>query len=404
MVLPRELYLQKIRPFMDADIVKVLTGISRCGKTVMLELIKSELEERGIASGRMVSINFESHALPFAKNQEAAYTYIKSLAAQEEGRLYLFLDEIQEMDAWERLVNSCMIDLNVDLYITGSNAKLLSGELATHLGGRYVNIDVYPFSFSEVLSILASSGKVVDEATAFTRYVTLGGMPFLYAYDFDENAVRQYLADLFDSIILKDIAQRKRVRDIEQLKRLILFLVANVGNTFSAKSVTQYLNSEKRRLSSETIYNYIDYCKEACLLHLVPREDLIGKKTLSFQEKIYLTDHGIREALYGNNQRDINQILENIVYMELLRHGYEVSVGKIGAAEVDFSAKKGSERLYVQVAYLLASDDAVEREFSPLEAIRDNYPKYVLSMDELDRSRNGIIHLPIRRFLLAFPL
>jgi len=388
---------------MDVDIVKVLTGIRRCGKTVMLELVKVELKDRGIAAGRMVSINFESQTLPFANNEEEAYAYVRSLAARNEGRLYLFLDEVQELVGWERLINSCMIDLDVDMYITGSNAQLLSGELATYLGGRYVNIDIYPFSFSEVLTVLASSGKAVDETAAFVRYVTLGGMPFLHSYDFDDGAARQYLSDLFDSIILKDIAQRKKVRDIEQLNRLILFLVSNIGNVFSAKSVTQYLKNEKRKISTETIYNYIEYCKEACLLHLVPREDLIGKKTLSFQEKIYLTDHGIREALYGNNQRDINQILENIVYMELLRNGYEVSVGKNGTTEVDFSAKKGSEKLYVQVAYLLATAETVEREFSPLEAIPDNYPKYVLSMDEVDRSRNGIRHLPVRRFLLAPP-
>ncbi|MDX9785057.1 MAG: ATP-binding protein, partial [Spirochaetia bacterium] len=276
-----------------------------------------------------------------------------------------------------------------------------SGELATYLGGRYVEIKVYPFSFRETLDYYAQAGESIDQADAFMRYLVMGGMPFLYRHSFDAASARQYLSDIFDSIILKDIAQRNNVRDIDQLKRLILFFIANVGNTFSAASVVQYLKNEKRSSSSETLYNYIRYCQEACLLHLVPREDLIGKKLLSFQEKIYLTDHGIREAIYGNNQRDINQTLENIVYMELLRRGYEVTIGKSAQAEVDFSAKKGNETLYVQVAYLLAGEDTVEREFSALERIPDNYPKYVVTMDEVDRSRNGIRHINIRRFLLG---
>jgi predicted AAA+ superfamily ATPase len=395
----RESYLEKIRPFIDTPVVKVLTGIRRCGKTVMLELIRQDLQQKGIAPSRMLSINFESSRDPCVGSRESIYSHIK--AATENGKLYLFLDEVQELDGWEKLVNSCMVDFDIDIFITGSNAKMLSGELATYLGGRYVEIRIYPFSFREALDCYAEAGESIDQAEAFMRYLVMGGMPFLYRHFFDATSARQYLSDIFDSIILKDIAQRNKVRDIDQLKRLILFFIANVGNTFSAASVVQYLKNEKRNLSSETLYNYIRYCQEACLLHLVPREDVIGKKLLSFQEKIYLADHGIREALYGSNQRDINQTLENIVYMELLRRGYEVTIGKSAQAEVDFSAKKGNEKLYVQVAYLLAGDDTIEREFSALERIPDNYPKYVVTMDEVDRSRNGIRHMNIRRFLLS---
>jgi predicted AAA+ superfamily ATPase len=396
----RELYLDKIRPFIDADVVKVLTGIRRCGKTVMLGLVREELLRRGIPASRMLFINVESGSDPAVRSREAVYARIKAMAGKLEGKLYLFLDEVQEMEGWERLVNSCMIDFDIDIYITGSNAKMLSGELATYLGGRYVEIKLYPFSFKEVMESYAQTRDTPDQAEIFARYLTLGGMPFLHSHTLDETSAKQYLSDIFNSIILKDIAQRNKVRDIERLERLILFFIANVGNTLSAASIVRYLKNEKRGLSTETIYNYISYCKEACLLHLVPREDLIGKKALSFQEKVYLSDHGLREAVYGNNQRDIGQILENIVYMELLRHGYDVHVGKIGSAEVDFAARKGGEKLYIQVAYLLADDRIIEREFSPLEAIPDNYPKYVLSMDELDRSRNGIRHMNIRRFLL----
>lgn len=396
----RELYLDNIRPFIDADVVKVLTGIRRCGKTVMLGLVREELLRRGIPASRMLFINVESGSDPAVRSREAVYARIKAMAGKLEGKLYLFLDEVQEMEGWERLVNSCMIDFDIDIYITGSNAKMLSGELATYLGGRYVEIKLYPFSFKEVMESYAQTRDTPDQAEIFARYLTLGGMPFLHSHTLDETSAKQYLSDIFNSIILKDIAQRNKVRDIERLERLILFFIANVGNTLSAASIVRYLKNEKRGLSTETIYNYISYCKEACLLHLVPREDLIGKKALSFQEKVYLGDHGLREAVYGNNQRDIGQILENIVYMELLRHGYDVHVGKIGSAEVDFAARKGGEKLYIQVAYLLADDRIIEREFSPLEAIPDNYPKYVLSMDELDRSRNGIRHMNIRRFLL----
>lgn len=400
-MIQRETYLKKVRPFIDVDIVKVLTGIRRCGKTVMLKLIQEELLRRGISAAQILSINFESFSDPSLNDSQSVYGAIRTAAEKAGGRLYLFLDEVQELEGWEKVVNSCLVDFTIDIYITGSNAKMLSGELATYLGGRFIEIKVYPFSFAEMLESYVQAGKSIDQAEAFRRYLIQGGMPFLYQHDLDDAAWRLYLCDIFDSIILKDIARRNNVRDIDQLKRLILFFIANIGNTFSASSIVRYLKSEKRSLSTETIYNYINYCKEACLLHLVQREDLLGKKLLSFQEKIYIVDHGMREALFGSNQRDINQTLENIVFIELLRNGYEVDVGKVGAREVDFAAKKGDERLYVQVAYLLAEEDTVEREFAPLEAIPDNYRKYVVTMDEVDRSRNGICHMNIRRFLLG---
>jgi len=400
-MIQRETYLKKIRPFIGVDIVKVLTGIRRCGKTVMLQLIQEELLHRGISADHILSINFESFSAPSKNDSRSVYGSIRSLSEKARGKIYLFLDEVQELDNWEKLVNSCLIDFDIDIYITGSNATMLSGELATYLGGRYVEIKVYPFSFAEALDSYAQAGRKIDPSEAFRRYLIQGGMPFLYHHDFDDVAWRQYLSDIFDSIILKDIARRNKVRDIDQLKRLILFFIANIGNTFSATSIIRYLKNEKRSLSTETMYNYIDYCKEACLLHMVQREDLVGKKLLSFQEKIYIVDHGIREALFGTNQSDINQTLENIVYMELLRHGYEVRVGRVRTAEIDFSAKKGNERIYIQVAYLLAEEDTIQREFAPLEAIPDNYLKYVVSMDEVDRGRNGIRHMNIRQFLLS---
>lgn len=395
-MIKRELYMKRIRPFMGREIVKVLTGIRRCGKSVMLKLIKEELLEQGVPEDQILEINFETGAVSYVRNPEATYSFIREFAESHTGKKYLLLDEIQELERWETTINSCMIDFDVDIYITGSNAKMLSGELATYLGGRYVEFRIYPFSFREVMDMMPG----IAPEKLFQTYLQRGGMPFLYQFPLDDLSFRQYLEDIYSSIVLKDIAQRNRIRDLEQLRRVILYFMANIGNSFSASSITKYMKNEKRNISGETLYNYLEYCKAACLLHLVPREDVIGKQILHFQEKIYLADHGFREAIYGNNLRDVNQTLENIVYMELLRRGYEVYVGKADNQEVDFSAQQGGEKLYVQVSYLLAGEETVDREFGALERIPDNYPKYVVTMDEISRSRNGIKHFNIRDFLL----
>lgn len=395
-MIKRESYLSQIRPFIGRDIVKVLTGIRRCGKSVMLRLIQDELEKIGIDNEQFLFINFESNAVPYVRSLEDTYQFIREFTEIHKGKCYLFLDEIQELDGWEKLVNSCMIDFDVDMYITGSNAKLLSGELATYLGGRYVEFHIYPFSFSEV----RDAEPDMDDNELFHRYLVRGGMPFLYQFPMDEQSVRQYLTDIYDSIVLKDIVTRYKIRDVEQFKRLLQYFISNIGNTFSALNIVRYMKSEYRGISNETLYNFIDFCKGACLLQLVPRQDLIGKGLLQFQEKIYLTDHGIREAIYGNNLRDIGQVLENIVYMELLRRGYQVYIGKNQNLEVDFVAEKNGIREYYQVAYLLADENTIQREFGAFRGIDDNYPKYVLSLDEFDFSRNGYQHMNIRSFLL----
>lgn len=396
-MIKRNLYIKKIRPFMDKDVVKVLTGVRRCGKSVMLQLIQEEMLKNGVGKEQMLQINFETKAVDYVKDVDASYQAIKEFAEGHSGKSYLFLDEIQELSGWEKMINSCMIDFDVDIYITGSNAYMLSGELATYLGGRYVEFKIYPFSFAEVMEIMGDK----TPAEVFPIYLVRGGMPFLYQFSMDEDGSMQYLEDVYSSIILKDIAQRNRVRDIEQLRRLLLYFISNIGNTFSAVSIMKYLKNEQRSISTETLYNYIDYCQTACLLHLVPREDIMGKRVLQFQEKMYIVDHGFREAIYGSNMRDIDQVLENIVYIELCRRGYRIFVGKADAMEVDFIAMKNTERIYVQVTYLLASEETMEREFGVLEKIPDNYPKYVVSMDEIDRGRNGIKHMNIRNFLLS---
>ncbi len=395
-MIKREEYLKRIRPFMQKEIVKVLTGIRRCGKSVMLELIKEDMVLQGIEKENFLSINFETRAVSYVKSVEETYEVVRKFAESRSGKIYLFLDEIQELSRWEKLINSIMIDFDVDIYITGSNAKMLSGELATYLGGRYVEFKIYPFSFAEVLKMLPDRSEV----EVFQTYLIKGGMPFLYQFPLDEQSTKQYLCDIYDSIVLKDIMHRNNIRDVEQFGRVLLYFIAGIGNTFSATSMMKYMKSENRSMSLETLYNYIEYCQAACLIHMVSREDIMGKKLLKFQEKCYITDHGMREAIYGNNMRDIQQVLENIVYMELIRRGYEVYIGKVEQQEVDFVARTGAEKCYVQVTYLLASEETVEREFSVLEKIPDNYPKYVVSMDEIERGRNGIKHMNIRRFLL----
>ena len=277
---------------------------------------------------------------------------------------------------------------------------MLSGELSTYLAGRYVEFVIYPFSFKEFLDTLKSIQQSISIREAFQKYIKFGGMPFLYNLAFEEEPNLQYLNDIYSSIILKDITQRNKIRDTDLLERVINYLIMNVGNNFSATSISKFFKSENRKVSVETILNYIKAAEEAFLIYKVSRDDLIGKKILNVNEKYYIADHGIREAILESNQRDINQIFENIIYLELLRKGYNVRVGKINNLEIDFVCTKGNEKNYIQVAYLLASSETIEREFSSLEKINDNYPKYVISMDEFDMSRNGIRHINIIDFLM----
>ncbi len=398
----RELYIEKIKPFIDKDIIKVLTGIRRSGKSVMLKLIMEELKQNKIDEKQFININFENLINRELTTADKLHEYILKKASEIKKKCYIFLDEIQEVKDWEKCINSLRVneEYDFDIYITGSNAKLLSGELSTYLAGRYVEFVIYPFSFKEFLETLKSIQQDVSTREAFQKYVKFGGMPFLYNLAFEEEASLQYLKDIYSSIILKDITQRNKIRDTDLLERVISYLIMNVGNNFSATSISKFFKSENRKVSVETILNYIKAAEESFLIYRVSRDDLIGKKVLNVNEKYYIADHGMREAILGSNQRDINQIFENIIYLELLRKGYNVRVGKVDNLEVDFVCTKGNEKIYVQVAYLLASSETIEREFTSLEKIDDNYPKYVISMDEFDMSRNGIIHINIIDFLM----
>ena len=399
-MIKREIYMQRIRPFMNTDLIKVFTGIRRAGKSVMLELVKNELKESGIGEENFLCINFEQFSNSQYLDVQSLYKKIVDFQKNTKGKIYLFFDEIQEVPGWEKCINSCRIDFDCDIYITGSNAKLLSGELATYLAGRYVEFVIYPFSFAEFFEMNLLKNPNVDKSTCFMQFFKTGGMPFLSNFPDDDSAKSQYLIDIYNSVVLKDVVKRNNIRDVDTLERIVAYAFSNIGHIFSATSLSKYFKSENRKISHDTILNYLKFCSEAFLFYKINRYDLEGKKIVTVNEKYYCADHGLREALFGKNIQNIDQVLENIVCLELLRRNYKVYVGKKGDLEIDFIAEKQGKKFYVQVAYLLANEETIRREFSVYNAVKDSYPKYVVSMDELDFSQNGIIHKNIKDFLL----
>ena len=393
--------MKRIRPFINTELIKVFTGIRRSGKSVMLELVKNELKKSGVSDKNFLCINFEQFSNSELLDAKILHKRIVGFQKSADGKIYLFFDEIQEVDGWEKCINSCRVDFDCDIYITGSNAKLLSGELATYLAGRYVEFVIYPFSFAEFLEMNRQKNFQIDKSACFTAFLKTGGMPFLANFLGDDSAKNQYLMDIYNSVVLKDVVKRNNIRDVDTLERIIAYAFSNIGHIFSATSLSKYFKSEKRNISHDTILNYLKFCADAFLIYKISRYDLEGKKVLTVNEKYYCADHGLREAVFGKNTQNIDQILENIVCLELLRRNFKVFVGKKDESEIDFIAERNGVKIYVQVAYLLASEETVRREFSVYDSIKDNFPKYVVSMDEFDFSRNGIIHRNIRDFLLG---
>lgn len=400
-MISREIYMKRIRPFINTELIKVFTGIRRSGKSVMLELVKNELKKSGVSDKNFLCINFEQFSNSELLEAKILHKRIVEFQKTAEGKIYLFFDEIQEVDGWEKCINSCRVDFDCDIYITGSNAKLLSGELATYLAGRYVEFVIYPFSFAEFLEMNRQKNSQIDKSACFMSFLKIGGMPFLANFLGDDSAKNQYLMDIYNSVVLKDVVKRNNIRDVDTLERIIAYAFSNIGHIFSATSLSKYFKSEKRNISHDTILNYLKFCTDAFLIYKISRYDLEGKKVLTVNEKYYCADHGLREAVFGKNTQNIDQILENIVCLELLRRNFKVFVGKKDESEIDFIAERNGVKIYVQVAYLLASEETVRREFSVYDSIKDNFPKYVVSMDEFDFSRNGIIHRNIRDFLLG---
>lgn len=394
----RKNYLDQIIPLIDKNLIKVLTGVRRSGKTVLLQQIQDYLLQHGRQKNNVVYISFESKANAHLKNSDALYSYLLDAGRKANGKTYIFLDEIQAVPAWEEVVSSLLVDLDCDIYITGSNSKLLSGELATLIAGRYIQIHVYPFTLSEAKEITKQNGTFVSDDALFSDYLRYGGLPLRFSLE--EISVEPYLSDTYDAIVVKDILQRNKLNDSALLNLLLSFLMDNIANPFSARSIVSALAANGIRTSVDTVLAYIGYIKNAMIMNSVQRYDIKGKKLLAAGEKYYAVDLGLRNVIKSSPEIDFNKLYENLVYLELLSRGYDIKVGKTDNYEIDFIAYKGKERIYVQVCYLLASPETVEREFGNLERINDNYPKYVISGDLPDFSRNGIRHFNIVRFLL----
>lgn len=399
----RELYMEKFRRLINKDIVKVLVGIRRCGKSYMLNLLVNELKNNfSVPKENIVLINFESSKYRSIRNNIDLENYVNRISQDLEGKIYLLFDEIQEIESWEKSINTFLIDYDCDIYITGSNSKLLSGELATYLTGRYIEIKIYPFSFMEFFEykLDTSDEKFIDKDALFNDYLNHGGMPFTLQLD-EEEDVYQYLLDTYNSILYKDLLKRYPINNPDLIERLLEYIMSNVGNILSANNITNYLKHEKITTSNKTISNYLRYLENSSLIHKVRQENIKTKKLLSVNEKYYITDQGFIKAIMGINDKNYGHILENIVFMELLRCGYDVYVGRSNTNEVDFVARKNQTQIYVQVSYYMNTKETIEREFKLLENIKDNYPKYIVTMDKIDYSRNGIKHFNIIDFLLS---
>lgn len=396
----RNLYLKKIIPFVNKPVIKVITGMRRVGKSYLLKLIIETLSARkSIGPGQILYINKESLDYDFIKDYKDLHNYVKASFRHIQGSKYLFVDEIQEIHNWEKAILSFFSEGDIDIFLTGSNARLLSSEIATLISGRFVEFPVYTLSFEEFLLFRDKDKKDVD--TEFPTYLKFGGLPAIHHFDFDEEVVYQYISSLYNTILLKDVIKRNNVRNVHLLENITRYVFDNVGNIFSAKKISDYVKSQKMKVGTETIQNYISYILSTFALHKVARYDIKGKRILEIHEKYYLGDIGMRHALLGYKADDISGVLENVVYLELKRRGYQIYIGKFGNREIDFIAEKENKKMYIQVAYMLSSPETIEREFSALRSIKDNYPKYVISMDTVfGNDFEGIRRINLIEFLL----
>ena len=396
-MIKREQYLTKIRDFYSSNIIKIIIGIRRCGKSVLLKQIMEEIHNNDIDDNHLIYLNFEDIDYSFIKDYMDLNNYIKD-KIKDKKKYYLFFDEIQLIDKWEKAINSFKATLNVSIFLTGSNSKLLSSELATLLSGRYVSFKINPFSFKEVIELKKLNDKQEIE-DAFNDYLMWGGMPQRFEYETEE-ARNNYLQDVFSSIVLKDIIKRNNVTNVNLFERIMEYLVTNPSQTFSTKNMLTEFEKEKIPISTKTVYEYLDYALSAMIMSKVSTYDIRGKRILSRKDKYYLTDLGLGQILNINKKTQYGAYLENIVFNELVNRGYNVSIGNNNGKEIDFIATKHNQKEYYQVAFTLAEKTCEEREFGAYDNIDDNYPKYVISTDKLDYSQNGIIHKNIIDWLL----
>lgn len=396
-MITREKYLSKIRPFYEQDLIKVITGIRRCGKSVLLIQIIDELKNKGIKEEQIIYLNFEFEDYSFIQNDMDLHNYIKEKITTKE-KYYLLFDEIQNIKNWEKAINSFKASKNVSIFITGSNSDMLSGELATHLAGRYVSFNVYPFTFGEICQFKKAK-EYSEKEKIFMDYMNWGGLPQRFSLT-DEFQVKTYLTDVYNSIVIKDIVERFNIKDLDLFNRIIEYIVTTPSQNFSADNLSNYfLGNGDREVSKVTLYNYLEYMSKALLINKVDRYDVRGKRILNGKYKYYLTDLGLGQIKNVGKRPQLGAYLENIVYNELVSCGYEVKIGNLDSAEIDFVATRFNEKLYVQVAYLLSDEATINREFGAYDSVKDNYPKYVVSMDKFDFSQNGIIHKNVIEWL-----
>lgn len=403
-MLLRPEYLEQLRPFIGTNIVKVLVGVRRSGKSTILRMMQEELRASGVPDRNILTLNFESADFMDVSDARALVSWVRAQAPKT-GRVHIFLNEIQEVVGWEVAVRSFLVDYDADIYVTGSNAHLLSSDLATHITGRYVTVHVYPLSFAEFhrgLTQFADEGGDVptEPYQAFAMYLVQGGFPFQLELGYRKEPTLKYLQDLFATILLRDVVKHAAIRDVDQLQRIVRYAIAEEGHLLTPKRIADFLKSERRTTRQETVANYLGASEDAFLLYRAGREDVVGKKRLQFNEKFYVVDQGLRQAIGLDNRANIDQVLEGVVYMELLRRRYEVTVGRVGDREIDFVARRDGSTSYFQVTYLLATSEVREREFGALAAVPDNYPKFVLSMDPLPAGQDGIEALNVIDWLL----
>lgn len=397
-MIKREMYLSKIRDLYDSDLIKIIVGVRRSGKSILLMQIKEELLEKGIKEDHIIYVNFEDYDYIDYTDPKKFHQFVKDLI-KDQDKYYLLFDEIQNVLDFEKVVNSFRATMNVSIFLTGSNSKVLSSDLSTFLAGRYISIKIMPFTFSEYLLLQESNGIEKDREEAFLEFVEWGGMPQIYnAKSMDER--KMYLRDLYNTVILKDVIERNNIKNINLLNRIIQFIMENIGGIISAKSISDFLKHEKIYTSVDTVLNYIEYISNSMIVSKVNRYDIRGKSVMSLLEKYYLADLGLLQLKNSSIEKKIGERLENIVYNELIARGYEVYIGKLDNGKIDFVVDDFNDRFYIQVADYLSDDIVIDREFGAYKNIQDNYPKYVVSMDKLDYSRNGIIHENIVDWLL----
>ncbi len=396
-MIKRNLYIEQLKPFIDKPQIKVLTGIRRCGKSTIMNLLREDLLKSGRRENQIICVNFESFEFADIDKAKKLYDFVKGKITEKQ-KYYLLFDEIQEVDEWEKAVNAFHTDFDADIYLTGSNSHLLSSELATYLAGRYIEFQIFTLSYNEFLDF--KKYYLPGKSSDFTDYLRFGGFPVIHTSDYQQETAYKIIFDIYSSVILRDTVQRYNIRDVELLERVVRYAFDNIGNTFSGKNVADYFKNQQRKIDVNTVYNYLNALEGAFILFRVPRYDTKGREILKTQEKFYLGDIGLLYATMGYRDRMISGILENIVFLELKRQGFRVFVGKTGSNEIDFIAEKQNEKIYIQVAYKLDSKETVEREFSVLQSIHDNFPKYVVTMDDFWKENiNGIRHLHIADFL-----